>query len=171
MINEKALMDLFQEELGIHRNVQRALMAVVRKAVADREDEMVAASLHKVRVLAGMPDAGLREKIATIVRVVAAEFGVPSMCVFAKGRQANERAWIRFVAMALLRRLGLSLPEIAEHAGLTNHTSVLWGLRRIDDNPQESARVERLWAQLCERWGVDYQAPGPKAGARGKEAA
>jgi chromosomal replication initiation ATPase DnaA len=152
MMDEKRLEELFRLEYEQTKRVGTALMAVARAVLAHQEEQEHRRAVHRTRSIAGMPDGERGRQKEMIYTAVAEEFQVPRARVTAKGRLRGADARMRFCAMALLRRLNLSYPEIAYEVGLENHTSVIHGLRALQ--PDELARVDRLWMKLNRRWGV-----------------
>ena len=91
--------------------------------------------------------------IATIQKRVAERFGVRVLDL-RSARRDRRTVWYRHVAMYLCRELtGHSLPNIGCHFGERDHTSVMYGIRRVADrmsrDPIDADLIGELSAALA----------------------
>lgn len=95
---------------------------------------------------------------ARAIKAVCDYYRISLRCLLARATPGagSPTSGPRFVAMWLLHRwAGLSYPETARALGLTNHTSAIYGVRVVEDDP-------RLWLAA---WGIR----GWLDGERGRE--
>ena len=86
-----------------------------------------------------------------IQTTVARHYGVSMTELISKRRAA---AWPRHVAMHLCRELTLcSLPEIGRQFGDRDHTTVAYGVRRVQERCRASAEDTEVVRQLAEALG------------------
>ena len=90
--------------------------------------------------------------IARVVDAVAADFGLPS-AVMLSARCDRAVSLPRQAAMALARRLtGHSLPMIGRAIGRRDHTTILYGIRRIEaaeaKDPALAARLAAIATRI-----------------------
>ncbi len=158
MIDEKRLVEVFRLEYEATRDLPAAVRAVATAALSSTTEDAPPldeadcdAWKCKSRGVCQDPE---ESQVADVMRAVGQRFGIGKKRLLIDGRRrSRDGSQIRRIAMALLRRLGLSLPKIAAAMGLANHTSVLDALRRLNADPVACAAVESLWRALVDKWG------------------
>ena len=80
--------------------------------------------------------------ITAVLREVCGYYGVTPKELVRRGDSACSRR--RFVAAWCLREVGVSLPQSAIALGLDNHTSVYYGVHKVDDDPALKAQAEEI---------------------------
>lgn len=89
-----------------------------------------------------------RVTIPRIISTVASAYGVPRAVLTGPSRRQHH-VEPRWIAMALSRALtAASLPRIGHFFGGRDHTSVLHGLRRIEQRRQEEPDLDRDYRAL-----------------------
>lgn len=123
-----------RESLRLFRRVadetgspEDAMWAVLSEDRRQREQERIGSRMFNPNV-----DA--------ILDVVAAMGGLSRRELLAPGTRGRQgphthRTRWRWVAMRALREEGLSLPVIGLHLGKRDHTTVMYGLARVADDP------------------------------------
>jgi len=87
---------------------------------------------------------GSRQDVAPpIVRRIADYLDLP-VDQFRNGRRGTSNE--RHLALWALRQLGYSYPAAARAVGLTNHTSAIHGVRRVERTPELLDRARRMLA-------------------------
>jgi chromosomal replication initiation ATPase DnaA len=144
-----------------NRMRQLEAMVVDLRAELDRAREHFSEELKDLAAAAEKDGAGsidpvdgtLKVRIARVMRVVAAYFGI-SVKDLKSGARTKEICRLRHIAMYLCRTITLkSLPEIGRHFGNRDHTTVLHAIHKIESlmpaDPvlcQEVAELEALFA-------------------------
>lgn len=161
MISDPRLLEVFRIEYEATRNVDQAVMAVVTAVKAhapDDEISVAAAALptamnvtltvvHRYiqRDAWEMTTARVRQVIA----LSAQEVGVDPARLF--GRRLRTRMPLhargRWIAAALLRRMHMGYIAIGKKLGI-DHSTVMYGLRHVAEDPALAAVVDRLWGVL-----------------------
>jgi len=85
----------------------------------------------------------VRSHVPPEVRVMANRVGV-SVEILRRGDRAS--ATERHLILWALRQLGYSYPAAARAVGLTNHTSAIHGVRRVERTPELLERARRMLA-------------------------
>lgn len=89
-----------------------------------------------------------RVTVPRIISTVASAYGVRRDALTGPSRR-QDYVEPRWIAMALARSLtAASLPRIGRHFGGRDHTSVLHGLRRIEQRRQEEPDLDRDYRAL-----------------------
>lgn len=84
------------------------------------------------------------------VALIAEKLGTTYELIVSRSR-ARQISDLRSIAMWVLRQERLSFPTIARALGGMHHTSVLVGVRRVDDRPELLARARELLDEIEHR--------------------
>jgi chromosomal replication initiator protein len=85
---------------------------------------------------------------AKILEAVASSEGINVNDLVGQNRSAKI-AIPRQLAMYLLRQFNdISLPQIGELLGGRDHTTIMYGIRRVDENEKLKKRAENIWQNL-----------------------
>ena len=145
---------IFQTELEATRNLDMALLAVERAALAEAEDrlrrerERLDAERRRLGGFRGPPtQKALSEMDIDRVLEAAAKWGHVSVRLMLHGSSQPCRH-ARWVAAVMLRTAGMSLPQVAVALSMTDHTAALYGERRVHANADLLAAAKGLYADL-----------------------
>lgn len=156
------LVDVFKREFEVTRDLEAALLAVetavlARVPVRRRPVARAAPSLSMpvaVQEAAAMPVPATtgpctprRPKFdaASVQAVLAAAATLTGESVerlFDRRWSTRRRCSARYVAAVVLRRMGMSMTEIARVVGLADHSTVHHGLRTVDASAELRAQAD-----------------------------
>lgn len=162
MTDARKLRDVFYAELEATggRDVDAALAAVVTAVKAHQLELPIAKPqtvdlrvtvVHR-RVTARRrdrrPPPTLQGVAARVIPLVAAELGIPASAIVRMPFRSQAYCSARWIAGAILRSMGLSLPRCGQ-ALWCDHTTILYGCRQVARRPELQAAVARIRAQLA----------------------
>jgi hypothetical protein len=155
-VTTDAFVDVFRREYEATHSLDAAVAAVVT-TVRARLDEARPASppptpLRVVPPPCRRPPGRAKVSSVQIVAVRAAVAALypdePIQRLFDRRWSTRRLAGARWVAAAVLRRLGMSMREIAQAVGLSDHTGVLYGLQQMDARPELACQADGIWERL-----------------------
>lgn len=164
MIDPKEVVAGFVREYQETKSLDAAVGSVITAVAAKTEE----ATLSRVRLQMGgviqlplkqIPEEVTQERIDEVLDAVAKTFRVAKERIFNPRYRDRSTAPLRWVAAALLRAMGMSLPAIASSVGLRDHTTVLHGLRQIRGHGKLHPALMILRDRLCP--GVHLVIEGP----------
>jgi len=152
------LVDVFKRELEATRSLDAAVAAVAT-AVLARQEEAAATPPPppsppvQLRALppAHRPPCRAKvqgERVVAVRAVVARLYGETPQLLFDRHWTRRPQAPARWVAATVLRRLKMSLPDIARAVGFADHTTVLYGLRQVEARPDLAEQAEAVWREI-----------------------
>lgn len=178
-MTDAQLLDVFRAELAASRDPVSAIRAVRvtlaaaqpgRNDFSEQEEFRLAAAKDWAR--AGLSQAAW---VALVLDVVARDFRRSTDRLFNRSRRCQVRtsthdAHGRWVASAILVRTGISAAGAGRRVGL-DHSTVLYGLKRVKESPDLSARVEALLEGLRAALAAQTTTPGAPVEPGAREAA
>lgn len=153
MISDARLREIFEAELHSTGSPEAALGAVKVAVLAGMATSREAGRRGPRRQHSGDPLT--HAQVVEVEMVVADVFDLAITRVRTGGSRPCVHA--RFVSCAVLKRLDMSLPQIARALSLTNnnHTIALHAVRRVEALPDLRKQVERVLEVLRRRgWDV-----------------
>lgn len=162
---EDRLVEVFRSELEATRSIEAAVAAVATAVRADagmhsRKPAPVPQPPPPPRKMVHLfhprrpartprPDTLHPSVVMAVLVATAEEVGtsVPRLVDRKQRTREPEHAAARWLAAAVLRRLGAPPTEIARHVGM-DLTTVLHGFKRVDASPALQVRAEALWRRL-----------------------
>ena len=95
-----------------------------------------------------------------LLEAVAALYGTVPELLFDGQLRRRRRHWratapARWVASSVLRRTGMSMPEIAVAVGLADHSTVIYGLRHVEADGELAAQVDLVWRQFSRQQAAE----------------
>jgi hypothetical protein len=160
------LVDVFRRELETTRSLDAAVAAVAT-AVLARVDAptrrtppppLPAPPPPPPVQLRGLPSAPeprpaarlqvSRERVAAVKQAVAEYYQMKPHLIFDRRWSTRCASGARWVTAAILRRMGMCKREIAEHVGLADHSTVVYGLRQVESRPDLAEQAETVWRQV-----------------------
>jgi chromosomal replication initiation ATPase DnaA len=153
-LDDHRLVDIFRREFEATRQLEAAVRAVATEVLASVPEQL---PLPLPPVLVSSTPADEVEQRALVraaLELVASGAGITVGELTERSKRPHQvRA--RWVAMAVLRRyLDLPLDRVAEALGLSDHTTVMHGLRCYDAAPE---LVERGHAVMLALEGIDTE--------------
>jgi hypothetical protein len=157
------LVDVFKTEYEATRSLEAAVGAVRTAVLAQLETppqrvevQPLPVSGHLRAVPPPVPpqhhppmgDRVAAEIIKAVLTAVARSHGDTPTRLFDRRWTTRRQAAARWVAAAVLRRMGMSMPEIAREVGFADHTTVLYGLRQVDARAELAAQAEAVWREI-----------------------
>jgi hypothetical protein len=155
-IDTRRLVEAFMEELrataslGRERSLECAVEAVAKEALRGSPDETD--SLKGLMRRVGGPKGDTAPIVGVVARLVASKYEIQEAILFRGGRASRSLERIRSLAMVVLRRAGLSLPQLGAAFGL-HHTSVMAALQKAAANRDVSKEADALWTTLSDTNG------------------
>ncbi len=138
--------------------VDEALIEYIAENTGDnvREIEGFLAKLKAEKALSSLPKGEGKKDIPPerVLREVATYYGIPEKKLLKKTRN-RKISLVRQIAMYLIRQVcGLPLTKIGELLGVSDHTSVLYAIRRVEklkkEKPEIGEEIEFLKTKLLE---------------------
>ena len=138
--------------------VDEALIEYIAENTGDnvREIEGFLAKLKAEKGLSSLPKGEGKKDIPPerVLREVATYYGIPEKKLLKKTRN-RKISLVRQIAMYLIRQVcGLPLTKIGELLGVSDHTSVLYAIRRVEklkkEKPEIGEEIEFLKTKLLE---------------------
>jgi AraC-like DNA-binding protein len=140
MISDAALAEVFAAELNRTRDAVSAIR-VVRRTIEAHLTETTRRRCR--RSLTGPVSNAQFDRVCALV---AAE---TEMTILQVLRGANRDCLhARWIVAAVIRRFGLSYPQLARALDMTDHTRALDGVRGVDAHPEMAAARDRVLAAL-----------------------
>ena len=88
--------------------------------------------------------------LSTIIEAIASHEGIDVDDLLGQKRSANI-AVPRQLVMYLLRTYNeISLPQIGELLGGRDHTTIMYGIKKVNDSEKLRKRAERIWRELAQ---------------------
>lgn len=173
-IDRKRLVDVFRAELEATHDPEAALAAVAVDAISrfqeEQKDELedpsyqewvrsrrgtTVSSDQRIKTAVCAAHQPTREitmlevAVKKILWEVASDYSIPPDRLFDRRWGHRRFAAPRWVAICMLRDIGLSTTKIAKIVGLADHTTVIYALRALDSKRSDlRARANKLWSLL-----------------------
>lgn len=172
MTDTSKLREAFLHEyVATGNNLDAALAAVQTAMLAQLELPLGGPKEVEVRVVVEHRRARAKTErcesvLAKVKRLAAAEFGVDvrRLSVGSPGySRERSHSYARWTALGVYRGMGLSLPACARAAGMSDHTSVIYALKRIAERPYLQAAVARVQRAIDAEAVPESTAKGARA--------